>query len=84
MCVGSDACVVPVLLPREAATLSGSRIPSPHPSISHATPRATQSDPTVLSPGQHSAEILQELGYTREDVYRLSKAGVLGKLPSKL
>jgi len=85
---GTDACVVPVLGPDEAAVdphlsergvyvdAGGIRHPAPAPRFSET--------PTQLpeeSPVDETATVLGEFGYTASDIRRLSDAGVIAPSP---
>ncbi|KAF9256331.1 CoA-transferase family III, partial [Marasmius fiardii PR-910] len=60
---GTDACCVPVLTPQEAAEReSFHAIPSPHPSIVGLAPAVSPSKFSFLKAGEHTEEILRELG----------------------
>jgi alpha-methylacyl-CoA racemase len=83
----SDACVAPVLDWDEApdhphlsargtfVDHAGARQPAPAPRFS-ATPAALRLPPP--QPGQHTDEVLAELGRSREDVLRLRRSGAVG------
>jgi hypothetical protein len=83
---GSDACALPVLTPHEAAALDPSRscIPTPHPYVSSSVKQisAAATDPSfdslTLRPGQHTQEVLKELGLSAQERQTLARAGVLG------
>ncbi|KAL5525726.1 hypothetical protein ACEPAG_7063 [Sanghuangporus baumii] len=80
---GTDACCVPVLSSEEAAKATGSPIPSPHPSLS----RTSTSSPRefgVLKPGQHTEDILNELGISGNELITLYHSGAVGKSIAKL
>ncbi|KAF8656886.1 hypothetical protein AX16_002431 [Volvariella volvacea WC 439] len=60
--LGTDACVAPVLTPEEARTAVGgdSSFPLPHPVVSNwAVPKMLH---PIVAVGQHTDEILKELG----------------------
>ncbi|EJD06906.1 CoA-transferase family III [Fomitiporia mediterranea MF3/22] len=80
---GSDACAVPVLSPEEAAKAAGSPIPAPHPILSESQP-APPKEFTLLKPGQHTEEILNELGISGTTLAELVRSGAIGKPTSKL
>lgn len=94
---GTDSCVVPVLELDEAARHphnrernafvqvgSDQRVPAPAPRLSD-TPGEVRGEVEMTS-GQHSREVLQELGYSAEDIDQLlqegvvEEKGILGKL----
>jgi len=79
----SDACVVPVLSPEEAAREAHGSIPTPHPVLSEAHPRQLK-EFTILNPGQDTIEILRELGYSDDKIRHLVRSGALGRLTAKL
>jgi alpha-methylacyl-CoA racemase len=83
---GRDACVAPVLTMRQAAQdahvraratvveVDGALQPSPAPRFS-ATPTALDRPPPV--PGQHTDEILWDLGCTSDEIAALRQDGVV-------
>lgn len=83
----SDACVVPVLSPAEAATLAAKSdngsipgvgaVPEPHPHLSRTPARPLKVDQSYLVPGMHTAEVLAELGLEEDAVARLRRKGVV-------
>ncbi|EIW84074.1 CoA-transferase family III [Coniophora puteana RWD-64-598 SS2] len=93
---GSDACVLPVLEPEEAASLARSSRPLAHPNLSrtpspYATPSYESDKPEILEPGQHTDEILREVGFSEKERRRFACNGAFGeearedaKLRSKL
>ncbi|KAI5988787.1 CoA-transferase family III [Pisolithus albus] len=80
---GSDACVVPVLTPEEAALLDPSRSvrPSPHPHLSRTPPlpRTVARSSMVLEPGLHTWEVLGEFGLSRREILQLASDGAFGE-----
>ncbi|KAJ7127061.1 CoA-transferase family III [Mycena epipterygia] len=79
---GSDACAIPVLTPEEAAALdpSSSAFPVPHPRI--VTPRPEMrkevgSESLALRPGQHTREILAELGLDDVQLEEMVREGAI-------
>jgi len=76
---GSDACAVPVLTPTEAASLDSSRshVPKPHPCVSPETSSIAKVSP-ILLPGQHTQEVLTELGLSKMEQKKLARDGALG------
>lgn len=89
--VDSDACALPVLTPFEASRLQNapneppSLIPHPHPRLSRTpfVPISSKSEDglKLLKPGQHTQEILEELGLSQEEKESLKRDGSLGKAP---
>jgi len=77
---GTDSCVVPVLSPEEAAARAGSSVPAPHPVLSR-TPSQHVPTLTVLVPGQHTVEILKEIGVSETEAQKLLKRGIVGTWP---
>ncbi|GBE87798.1 CoA-transferase family III [Sparassis latifolia] len=91
---GTDACTVPVLSLSEAAASTPSStpsstpllIPTPHPHLGR-TPSVALRDvspqdvkrTTELIRGQHTEEVLSELGLTDEEKRELMRDGALGK-----
>ena len=89
--IGKDACVLPVLSLEEAACMAESAIPLPHPRLTpyQSNSGRTQSDTPksiheelrevpYLEPGQHTAKIMNELGFSEEDIDALRRSGALG------
>ncbi|KAF7978801.1 hypothetical protein HWV62_44565 [Athelia sp. TMB] len=81
---GTDACVVPVLTPEEAASLdeSGSPLPRPHPHLSRTPsakpgPHVHIAQALQMVPGQHNEEVLRELGTSAEEWKRLVDEGAM-------
>jgi len=72
---GSDACAVPVLSPKEAAAAASSAIPVPHPTLSVTRSKALDDTErfVALAPGQHTGEIIQELGIGDQLQHLLNK-----------
>jgi len=79
---GTDACAVPVLTPTEAAALdlSPSKFPAPHPKVA-GTGNSVNLGLTSLNlrPGQHTEEVLHELGLSNGERNRLALDGALGE-----
>ncbi|KAJ6494761.1 CoA-transferase family III domain-containing protein [Mycena vitilis] len=80
---GTDACALPVLTTEEAAALdaSSSPIPVPHPRIvsrSGETPQHAASNDFALPPGQHTREVLTELGLDKVQLERMQRDGAIG------
>ncbi|KAH8101092.1 CoA-transferase family III [Cristinia sonorae] len=83
---GTDACAVPVLSPQEAAILaSTSASPNPHPTLSRTPARplpeiqwTAPGEQYCLTVGQHTEDILKELGVEGEERARLLREGALG------
>jgi alpha-methylacyl-CoA racemase len=80
--LGTDACAVPVLTPTEAAALdlSPSKFPAPHPKVA-GTGNSVNLGLTSLNlrPGQHTEEVLHELGLSNGERNRLALDGALGE-----
>ena len=74
--------MVPVLTLSEAATLDPSHLPSPvpHPRVYSTTKSTTPNVSRVgpLLPGQHTHELLEELGLSTSEQKRLALDGALG------
>ena len=86
MLLGTDACVVPVLTPEEAASLDASKspLPRPHPHLSRTPsaepgPHAFFAQTLQMVPGQHNEEVLRELGTSAEEWKRLVDEGAISK-----
>ncbi|KAJ6513312.1 CoA-transferase family III domain-containing protein [Mycena sanguinolenta] len=82
---GTDACAVPVLTTEEAAALdlSKSPFPVPHPRVINQTrrpelPRRVGPESLVLRPGQHTREILAELGLDDAQLEKMAREGAIG------
>ncbi|KAJ7158825.1 CoA-transferase family III domain-containing protein [Mycena filopes] len=82
---GTDACALPVLTTDEAAALdaSSSHFPVPHPRIvDHSSQIATTAtyglEGLALRPGQHTLEILSELGLDDAQMERMVGEGAIG------
>lgn len=83
---GSDACVAPVLSLTEApqhphvaargtfVTLDGVRQPAPAPRLSRTPGAVTRPAPV---PGQHTDEVLAEVGCSRREIAQLRRAGTV-------
>lgn len=81
--LGTDACVVPVLAPKEAGKQT-SNIPVTHPQVSDRVKNAGKQPVTkniVIKPGTHTVEVLQEYGYDAARVRQLFDEGVFGREP---
>ncbi|KAG6898545.1 hypothetical protein C0993_006088 [Termitomyces sp. T159_Od127] len=81
---GTDACALPVLTPEEAraTTSPDESFPAAHPRILGSQPvQPVKQSPAThyLLPGQHTQEILLELGFGDEEVRKLATDGALGK-----
>jgi len=78
---GTDACAVPVLTLEEAAALdpSHSPIPTVHPQVASTFTPARTGNLVHLRPGQHTQEILAELGLSEGEQRRLALDGALGE-----
>lgn len=88
---GTDACVVPVLTPAEAAQVHGP-VPTPHPNyVTYASgvpeliplgqSESTTSgalSPLGLPPGKHTFEILRSLELSPAEIAELKHQGALG------
>jgi alpha-methylacyl-CoA racemase len=78
--LGTDACAVPVLTPKEAGKQT-SNIPVTHPQVSDQVQNAGKqpvSKGMVIKSGTHTAEVLQEYGYDAAHVRQLFDEGVVG------
>jgi alpha-methylacyl-CoA racemase len=82
---GTDACAVPILTPEEAAALdlSKSPFPAPHPRIVSQTQRSEKIESVgpgslALRPGQHTREILAELGLDDAQLEEMVREGAIG------
>ncbi|TQM11343.1 CaiB/BaiF CoA transferase family protein [Pseudonocardia kunmingensis] len=85
---GSDACVAPVLTPREATAhpqalaraaytdLEGVPHPAPAPRLSATPARVAGPAPT---PGEHTDAVLAEWGVSEEEIATLRAAGTVGR-----
>ncbi|KAJ7363982.1 CoA-transferase family III domain-containing protein [Mycena albidolilacea] len=81
----TDACAVPILTPEEAAALdlSKSPFPAPHPRIVSQTQRSEKIESVgpeslALRPGQHTREILAELGLDDAQLEEMVREGAIG------
>ncbi|KAJ7727301.1 CoA-transferase family III domain-containing protein [Mycena maculata] len=91
---GTDACALPVLTTDEAAALdpSSSPFPVPHPRIvtsrpATEKPKSIGLDTLALRPGQHTREILTELGLDDAQLEEMVREGAIDiskARPSKL
>ena len=85
--LGTDACAVPVLTPKEAGKVT-SDIPIFHPQVSNQLKVPGQySDPksVIIQPGLHTDAVLRDFGFDTERIRQLKDEGVLGKhVSSKL
>ncbi|KAE9407768.1 alpha-methylacyl-CoA racemase [Gymnopus androsaceus JB14] len=76
--LGTDACCVPVLTPKEATDLSSLSVHPPHPTGTRWS--AFDHEPCLLNPGQHTKEILiEELRLAGKDYEELLNEGVIGE-----
>ncbi|QRV75194.1 CaiB/baiF CoA-transferase family protein [Ceratobasidium sp. AG-Ba] len=90
---GTDACVVAVLTPAEAARIHGPD-PVAHPNFvdphdtesnskatiaSARTSPPSPSPPTLLPPGTHTFDILRKIGIDEAGIIELQKQGALGR-----
>ncbi|KZT40008.1 CoA-transferase family III [Sistotremastrum suecicum HHB10207 ss-3] len=75
---GSDACVMPMRTPAEAATAHGP-VPAPHPRLSRTKLEVGSSDLSIdiLEPGAHTDQILRELDITDRERAQLVADGVV-------
>lgn len=76
--LGTNACAVPVLTPKEAATLSD--IPISHPQVSKQPKARQYLDPQsiVIQPGLHTDTVLRDFGIDAGRIQVLKDEGVLG------
>ncbi|MEV0680567.1 CaiB/BaiF CoA-transferase family protein [Actinosynnema sp. NPDC050436] len=87
LAAGTDACLVPVLAPEEAPTVphntargtfvevGGVTQPAPAPRFDR-TPAAAPSVPPAV--GEHTIEVLDDLGLSAVEIAELRRAGVIG------
>jgi alpha-methylacyl-CoA racemase len=77
--LGTDACVVPVLTPKEAGKMN-SDIPIFHPQVSKQLNAEKYLDPksVVIQPGLHTDAVLQDFGFDVRRIKKLKDEGVLG------
>ncbi|KAH7915624.1 CoA-transferase family III [Hygrophoropsis aurantiaca] len=77
---GSDACAVPVLSPNEAAEITSSKSlqPTLHPELMRTRPSPHSQAIKLLEPGQHTDDILTELGLSCGERRQLALEGALG------
>jgi alpha-methylacyl-CoA racemase len=66
----TDACVVPVLTPAEAGEMED-MFPRPHPRLGRTGRENVQMDALELRAGEHSLEVLEEMGVSLEEGRRL-------------
>ncbi|KAI1797368.1 CoA-transferase family III [Ganoderma leucocontextum] len=85
---GIDACVLPVLSRHEAAAVASTSaiVPQPHPDLSRtpsilpvSSRSSDWSQSAMLSRGEHTEQILSELGLSTQERARLREDGALGK-----
>ncbi|TFK27198.1 alpha-methylacyl-CoA racemase [Coprinopsis marcescibilis] len=70
----TEACTVPVLSPKEAGKLAQAPVPEAHPAITSTTQQPKLERPlAALKPGQHTTEILEELGIKGPQRHRLAR-----------
>ncbi|KAK7044254.1 hypothetical protein VNI00_007976 [Paramarasmius palmivorus] len=86
---GTDACAVPVLTPQEAVEReSFDSVPTPHPHVVGSRERKASgvSSPGafILMPGQHTDEILRELGLSDAEKEILSRDKAIDGVKAKL
>lgn len=85
---GIDACALPVLTPTEAAAHSHvpSAIPQPHPLLSRTPAPGSIPDSSdaqklenvsSIRPGQHTEQILNELGVPTAEIKELERQGII-------
>ncbi|KAJ3928394.1 MAG: CoA-transferase family III [Lentinula lateritia] len=89
--MNTDACAIPMLTPKESSKVEEfgqQSVPLPHPRIlskkQNSTPMVIDSDTIELPPGQHTEEILEELGLTNSEYRRLVQDGAIEGSRSKL
>lgn len=80
-----------MLTPKESSKVEEfgqQSVPLPHPRIlskkQNSTPMVIDSDTIELPPGQHTEEILEELGLTNSEYRRLVQDGAIEGSRSKL
>lgn len=80
--IGTDACAVPVLTPKEAAQRAGNNIPMPHPQLSARANMGAPADSKnlLMKPGAHTLEVLQEYGINSDRIKSLHGEGVFGSV----
>jgi alpha-methylacyl-CoA racemase len=79
--LGTDACAVPVLTPKEAGKMT-SNVPIFHPLVSKQMKAARQYlDPKsiVIQPGLHTDTVLKDFGFDTRRIKQLKDEGVFGK-----
>jgi len=85
--LGTDACAVPVLTPKEAGKVT-SNIPIFHPQVSKQLEAGEYSDSKIIAsiqPGLHTDVILKDFGFDAGRIKRLKDEGVvLIRVPCKL
>ncbi|XP_065163479.1 alpha-methylacyl-CoA racemase [Atheta coriaria] len=91
----TDACVTPILSYEEAANhphnkqrksflvKDGVVIPKPAPILSRTPGQSRGSEPKLRN-GEHTVDILQNLGYTAKEIKQLDEDGVISIASSKL
>lgn len=69
----TDACVAPVLQPSEVLRQKGSPIPHPAPHLSRTPAKAPKPhvQSQIVTAGDHTLSVLQELGLSTEEIQRL-------------
>lgn len=80
--LGTNACAVPILTPKEAGKLTSNKVPIFHPQMSKQL-KAGQSylDPKslVIQPGLHTDAVLRDFGFDAMRRKQLKDEGVFGK-----
>ncbi|KAF8071702.1 CoA-transferase family III [Lyophyllum atratum] len=80
---GTDACALPVLSPEEARSSTSPETPFPlaHPQVAGSEPQKSSPGEKLylLSPGEHTREVLEELKLTEAEIRQLAIDGAFGE-----